>query len=64
MLSGEEKAAAAAVRAAHFIVNEDLPLVKFKPLIGLLNDLETPHISKLNVSAGVSYVSSWSFFQL
>ena len=61
LLSEQEKGASVAVRAAHWIVRESLPLTKFKLLMDLLRALNTPNIEFLQISQSTGYDSSWAF---
>ena len=44
--SDEEKAASVAVRAAHWIVTENLPVSKFRSQMDLLKTLESPYMKR------------------
>ena len=61
IFSEQERGAHVAARAAHWIVTENLPLSKYKSLIGLLKDLNTPDVCHLQVSDKIGYDSSDAF---
>ena len=57
LLSKEEKAAGHAVRAMHWIIQEDLPIAKYPRLMELLREYEVQDIRELNVTSQVTYSS-------
>ena len=57
LLSKKEKAAGHAVRAVHWITQEDLPIAKYPRLMELLREYEIQDIRELNVTSQVTYSS-------
>ena len=57
LLSKKEKAAGHAVRAMHWIIQEDLPIAKYPRLMELLREYEVQDIRELNVTSQVTYSS-------
>ena len=62
ILSDMEKGIAVAVRAAHWVVNENLPIVKFESLMNLLRSLETPNLELLTFHEKCHYENSEAFY--
>ncbi|XP_060566971.1 E3 SUMO-protein ligase KIAA1586-like isoform X2 [Ruditapes philippinarum] len=50
VVAEQDKAIIAMIRILHWIVQEDLPLTKFKPLVGLMNSFNVEDIELLNKS--------------
>ena len=47
IFTNKEKATAIAVHAAYFIVKENIPYTKFKALMQLQKELETPFVEQI-----------------
>ena len=64
LLSAQEKGAAVAIRAAYWIIKENLACSKFKSLLNLLKSVETPFVKEIEISESTKYESTESFYVL
>ena len=57
IMSNQDKAALIALKAVHWLVNEDLPLSKYSSLVRFLKELDVPFADHLNISEKINYES-------
>ena len=59
-LTDKEESIIVALKTLYWMVQENIPLMKFESFVTLLNDLHTPRLSDLRISQGVEYTSAAS----